>query len=111
MITEENTNQAQVFTPELQAKIDAWKKQYGSVTMLTTPAGDKKAFVRPPDRKIVSMVKSVGGTDEVAVTELLLDACWLEGDEELRTDDTYFLAIMPQVQELLDLKEVVLKKL
>lgn len=107
-----NTNkEAQEFSAELLAKIEGWKKQYKGVTLITTPEGDKKAFLRAPDRKIVSMVKSLGGTDEVAVCELILDACWLEGDEELRTDDTYFLAIMPQVNDLLELKEVTLKKL
>lgn len=101
---------SQDVSPEVMAKIEELKKTHKSVILITTPEGDKNAYLKKPDRKIVSMVKSLGGTDEVAITELLLDACWLEGDEEIRTDDDYFLAIMPQVNDILFIKEVELKK-
>lgn len=98
-----------VFTPEEQKKIEAWKKQYGGMHYLALEG--KRAFLRRPDRKIVAMVRSLGEGEEVATMELLLDACWLEGDEEIKTDDNLFLSVMPELQQILDLKAVTLKKI
>lgn len=105
---EKTKEQEPVISTELQAKIDAWQKEFGGVHFVG--ADGKQAILRKPDRKIVAMCRSLG-EDEVSITELFLDACWLEGDEEIRNDDTIFLALMPRIQQILELKEVTIKKL
>src|SRR5690606_22195977 len=52
---------------------------------------DKKAWLRPLDRKTVSAATSIAGEDPVGVAEVILENCWLEGDEAIKTEDHYFL--------------------
>lgn len=72
---------------------------------------DKAAFVNAISRKIISMAQTVSNGDEVNLCELILDACWIEGDDEIRDDDDYFIPAMAQIQGLLTLKTASLKKL
>lgn len=37
--------------------------------------------------------------------------CWIDGDEELRTDDKYFMGLSQKVSELVEIKVGELKKL
>jgi molybdopterin converting factor small subunit len=73
--------------------------------------GDKRAFVNSITRKVISMAQTVSNGDEVNLCELILDACWIEGDDEIRDDDDYFIPAMAQIQGLLTLKTASLKKL
>lgn len=38
--------------------------------------------------------------------EVLLNACWIEGDEEIREDDGLFLAVSAKLAELIEIKDV-----
>ncbi|MBA3899735.1 MAG: hypothetical protein H0X62_05910 [Bacteroidetes bacterium] len=107
-------------TPEQIAK---WKKEHGEVFALEggktiTGKGkdpkfsiDKRAYVKKPDRKVISMAGTLGEGDHIATAEAILDAIWLDGDEEIRTEDEYFLSVKNQINNLIELKEVQLKKL
>jgi hypothetical protein len=72
--------------------------------------GDKTAFLRKPDRHVLSMARELGEGKYIRVNELILDAVWLEGDEEIRTDDDYFLQAIPVLDSLIEVKAVELKK-
>lgn len=43
--------------------------------------------------------------------EFLLNNCWLEGDEIIKTDDALFLGVSAQLAEIIEMKEATLKKL
>lgn len=94
-----------------QQKIDEWKRQYGKVFMLQV--GDKCAYLRMPDRNILGYATRVS-TDEknpLRFNEVLLQHCWLGGDEEIKKDDSYFFSASAQLDKLLVFKEATLKEL
>ena len=43
--------------------------------------------------------------------EVILNECWLDGDEEIRTNDTLFLSVSGKIAELIEVKEAELEKL
>lgn len=71
---------------------------------------DKKAWLKTVDRKILAMTQSLSGGDTVTSMELLLDALWLEGDEEIKHDDEYFIPAMGFLQQTIQVKSGYLKK-
>ena len=92
------------------ARADSTGKMVPLSDVFELQVGDKKAYLRKPDRAIVAMSRTMGDGDYIKINELLLDGCWLEGDEEIRRDDDYFLAAIPVLQHLMEEKAVSLKK-
>lgn len=94
-----------------EQQIQEWKNKHKDIFLLTSD--DKACYVRKPSRKDVSyaMAASSGGKDLIKMQEVLLNNCWLGGDEEMRTDDDYFYGVSPQLTGLMEAKEVELKKL
>ena len=93
-----------------KTKIDQLKKKHG-VEIFELTVGDKKAILKKPDRKVLSMALSLSQKDPIKFGELMLDSCWIEGDEEIRTNDSYFLASLEVLQEMVELKQASLKKI
>ena len=93
----------------LEQKIEAWKKKYSEVFLYE--ADGKKCYLKKPDRKTLSAAAVVGKNDPMKYNEVLLKNCWLEGDEQLKTDDGYFLGLSGQLAELIEIKEGEIKKL
>ncbi len=91
-----------------EAQIKEWKVKFGDIFEIEVE--DKKAYLKKPDRKVVSMVQSLGEGNVVKGAELLIDACWLGGDEEIRTQDDYFFAAMPLLDGMIEKKVATLKK-
>lgn len=73
----------------------------------------KVGYLRKPNRKDLSyaMAGSSSGKDAIRMNEILLNACWLGGDEELKTNDEYFFAVSEKLGKLMEVKEAELKKL
>lgn len=92
-----------------QDQIDAWKKQYAGVFRLTAKDANKQAYVRNPNRKELSYISQI--KDPIKFNEALLEACWLDGDQEIKTDDTIFMGLSEKISLLLDFQEVELEKL
>lgn len=91
-----------------QEKIEGWKKQHGDIYLIEVE--DKACVVRKPNRKDLSFVMLLKD-DPIKFNETLLNNLWVDGDEELKTNDDYFLAVSSQLGELLQIKEASLKKL
>lgn len=91
-------------------KIDQLKKKHG-VEIFQLTVSDKKAILKKPDRKVLSMALSLSEKDPIKFGELILDSCWIEGDEEIRTNDSYFLASLEVLQEMVEIKQASLKKI
>jgi hypothetical protein len=92
-----------------QEQIDSWKKEHGSVFLIEV--GGKKAYLRGADRKTISYATAIGAKDPMAFNEALLQNLWLEGDEEIKTDDALFMGASSQLSELIEIKTATLKKL
>lgn len=91
-----------------QEKIEGWKKQHGDVYLIEVE--DKACVVRKPNRKDLSFAMLLKD-DPIKFNETLLNNLWVDGDEELKTNDDYFLAVSSQLGELMQIKEATLKKL
>ncbi|WP_297096378.1 hypothetical protein [uncultured Draconibacterium sp.] len=67
------------------------------------------AYLRNPSRKIISMATSVGGKDPIKFGELILQNCWLGGDERIKTDDDLFLAANAVLGDLIKIRSARIK--
>lgn len=93
-------------TPE---QIAEWKKQHGEIFQLDVDG--HTCFLKKPSRKVISMATTIGQNDPVKFSELMMNNCWIAGDEIIRTDDELFLSAAGKLADLIQLKEAELKKL
>lgn len=101
----EKTNQIKV----TQEQIDAWKAKFENVFKITVD--DKVCYLKSPDRKTLSYASAIGTKDPMKFNEILLKNCWLAGDEEIKTKDSYFMSVSAQLAEIIEIKEAKLEKL
>jgi hypothetical protein len=92
-----------------QEKIGEWKRMYGSVYRIRVE--DKECYLKPPSRKTLGYASVAARTNPLKFNEVLLNDCWLSGNEEIKTDDTLFLSVGQKLDELLEVKEAALEKL
>lgn len=83
------------------------EKKYGDVFCVVV--GDKVAYLKRPSRQALSAAAVVGKNDPMKYNEILLNNCWLDGDEEIKTDDSLFLGVSAKLGELVEVKEAELK--
>lgn len=95
-------------TPE---QIQAWKEQHLDVYQIEIPEDNKVCYLRKPTRTELSYGSKVGAQDPMKFNEHILNVCWLAGDEEIKTNDSLFLAVSTQLEEVLAFKKAELKKL
>ena len=67
------------------------------------------AYLKTPSRKIISAATAIGGKDPIKFGELILQNCWLGGDERIKTDDTIFLSANAVIGDLIKIKTASLK--
>ncbi|MBS1745755.1 MAG: hypothetical protein JST21_06270 [Bacteroidetes bacterium] len=92
-----------------QQQIDDWKKKHGEIFQIEVDG--HVAFLKTPDRKTLSYAGSVGTKDPIKFNEILLNNCWLGGDEEIKTDDSLFLGAGQVISEIIKVKEATIKKI
>ena len=90
-------------------QIQEWKKQYKDICVISVE--DKKVYLRTPDRKTLSYASTLATKDPLKFNEVILDNCWLGGDEEIKTNDELFLAVSSKLPDLIQIKEATLEKL
>lgn len=74
-------------------------------------AVEKMAILKPIDRHILSYA-STKIEDEGLYNFLgaVLDSCWIEGDEEIKTDDEYFIPACGKINKIIEGKKAALVK-
>ncbi len=75
-----------------QERIDALKKEHGSIFKYTSKDG-KSCLLRSPNLKIIDACRTVANGSTVKFDKALVENCWIEGDEELRTNDNYCMGL------------------
>lgn len=90
-------------------QIQEWKKQYKDIFVISVE--DKKAYLHTPNRKTLSYASTLATKDPLRFNEVILENCWLGGDEEIKTDDALFLAVSSKLPDLIQIKEATLEKL
>ncbi len=96
-------------TEDMTAKIAEWKKKHGDV--FTYEADGKICYLHRPSRNAIAAASVVGKEDPFKFAEIIIANCWLGGDEELRTEDKYFMGLSQKVSDLVEIKVGELKKL
>ena len=91
------------------AEIAEWKRKHVDIFVLRVE--DKKCYLKTPDRKTMSYAASVATKDPLKFNEILLNNCWLGGDDEIKTDDSLFLAASSKLSDIISIKEASLEKL
>jgi hypothetical protein len=102
-------------TPEIlsgvasEEQIAMYKQLHRDVFEVKT--GNKVCYLKRPDRKTLSAADAIGSTDPMRYNEVILENCWLSGDNEIKTNDNYFLEVVPVLAELVDFGRAEIKKL
>lgn len=89
-------------------QIARWKQEHGDI--FKVEVGGHEAFLRKPDRKTMKYVAQVGN-DPIRANEVLLENCWLGGDECIKTDDELFFGVSAKLTEIIKVKEAEISKL
>jgi hypothetical protein len=93
-------------TPE---QIAEWKEKFGDVYKMTIE--DKECYLKAPDRKTLGYASAAASTNPMKFNEIMLNGCWIARDEEIKTNDAYFLSASTKIAEIIQIKESVLEKL
>jgi hypothetical protein len=90
-------------------QIKAWKEKHGKVFFIKVLDGI--GYLKRPSRKALSFASVAGQKDPLKFNEVLLNDCWLGGDETIKTDDTKFLSVSQKLAELVEVVETELGEL
>ena len=88
-------------------QIEEWKAKHGELFEITVEG--KSCVLHRPTRQDLSYASVV--KDPIKMSETMLNQLWVAGDEEIKTDDSLFLAAIQKMQEVLEVKEAAIKKL
>ncbi len=94
---------------EIADQIKAWKLKHGDVFEVSIEG--KMAWLKKPDRKTLAFAMTKVQSDPLGFAEAIINNCWLGGDDELRLNDDYFLALSAQLDKLIETKIAEIKKL
>jgi hypothetical protein len=90
-------------------QIAIWKKQHSDVFELNVDG--HKAYLKKPTRQDISFATAAAVDGPLKFNEALLNACWLGGDEAIKTDDDLFISAGKVVGKLVTVKSAELVKL
>ena len=88
-------------------QIKEWKEKHGELFQVTVDG--KGCILRKPNRQDLSYASVV--KDPITMSETLLNRLWGAGDEDIKTDDSLFMAVVNRMDEVLKVKEAEIKKL
>lgn len=88
-------------------QIEEWKAKHGELFEITVEG--KSCILHCPTRRDLSYVSVL--KDPIKMSETMLNQLWVVGDEEIKTDDSLFLAAIQKMQDVLEVKEAEIKKL
>ncbi len=94
---------------DMTVHIAAWKKKHGDV--FAYEADGKICYLHRPGRDVIAAASVVGKDDPFKFAEIVLSNCWLGGDEELRSDDRYFMGLSQKISDIIEIKVGEIKKL
>lgn len=93
-----------IFTDE---EIQGYKAQWGDLYLLSVE--DKSCILHKPSRQTLSYVSSI--KDPIRMSEVMLSELWVAGDEDIKTNDELFMAVIGKMDEVIKVKEAEIKKL
>lgn len=93
-------------TPE---QINEWKAKHKNVYLIEVDG--RSAYVKAPSRNDLSYASAIGSKDPIKFNEAILKNCWLDGDDDIKTDDRLFMGVAAKLDEIIETAEASVKKL
>lgn len=98
-----------------EEQINAWKAKYDckiyEFTAKKEGCEDKVAYFRAITPEILEAWKKTRERSEMQANDIVINSCWIEGDEDIRTRNEYKLALYDWIGVLLDKVESVMVEL
>jgi hypothetical protein len=87
--------------------INKWKATHGDLFEISVES--KSCVLHKPTRQDLSYASVI--KDPIKMSEVMLKQLWVAGDEEIKTNDELFMAVVAKMDEVLKVKEAEIKKL
>jgi len=98
-----------------EAQIKKWKAKYGEVYAIEVKMDDEgtiaTGYFKKPDLNIISAAAKFAEVDPIKSGTVMLENCWLGGDEDIKLNDEAKLAAIKKLGEIFKVKEAEVKKL
>jgi hypothetical protein len=94
-------------------KIQNLKKKHGEIYEIEVVDHEGKklyCYLRKPNREEYFAYYSYVASTPMRGFEILLNSCWIEGDDEIMDDDKAFFAALGEVSKITDIYESNIKK-
>lgn len=92
-----------------EKQISDWKEQYGTIYEL--PVEDKVAYLREPKMKDFKRAfTAMQNSGDLAFGEEMINVLFIGGDEEIKTNDDYFLPARKEIKEFFNFDEAEITK-
>lgn len=108
--TEGQTSNTQM--KEGQASIEQiamWKNLHGKIFAFEVE--DSIAYLKKPHRNVLDAAHSFSQNDPLKFADVMLENCWLGGDDTIKTDAAKFLCVSQKLDQLLQVSDASLKEL
>lgn len=98
------------------AQIAEWKRKYDGAWSYETPDG-RICYLKNVDRRVLGLATTnatdvnKGQLDSVKFAEIIVENCWLGGDDAIRDEDKYFMGLTQRIGGIVEIVSGDLKKL
>ena len=108
----------ELYADGIKPRFTALKKEHGdgNVIQLILSKDDEETefthcFLKKPDRTLMGRAISVTGQGDIfGGTEIVLENCWIEGDENIKTNDDLFYSAHFNLKDLISFRKGELAK-
>ncbi|HSW64981.1 MAG TPA: hypothetical protein VLH56_16965 [Dissulfurispiraceae bacterium] len=99
-----------------QAQLNQWKSRWGDVYLVEVPLDDEgeqkaAAYFKKPGIDAISASARFMESDPVKGANIILESCWLGGDQVIKDSDEARLSCMQSLGKLVTIRASTIKKL
>jgi hypothetical protein len=87
-----------------KAQIEEWKKKHGTIFEIESDGKFGYIFDPVSDLRIMKSFISAQSEESMKAIDVILNNCWLGGDEDLKKDDCK-MSLLEQVNEIIEIPE------
>lgn len=102
---------------QAENRLNELKKERGSIVfMIAVPVDDQGeeyavCFLRKPDRLALKRaLPLITEGKEIEAAEVLMNICWIEGNELIKSDDDLFFPAQQKMAEMMSWRTAILQK-